>query len=250
MRGLGPAIILIIVLLIGGTGIAVHGWAPAASAASSEEIIPDESIRIRIIAQSDSEEDQAVKRAVRDRVSDEIESWGEMPSTIEEARSFIRSRLEDVQQAADRALEERGADYGAKVELAKVPFPEKSFKGSDYPAGEYEALRITLGQGAGANWWCVLFPPLCLTAATAKDDASAAEAGKPGASSKASAGAKAEAGSKTAAAAKAADSVKGEQAGAGDEGSDSQGASEKPKTEFFLWIMLKKLFAWIGSLFS
>ena len=249
MRGLGPAIILIIVLLIGGTGIAVHGCAPAASAASSEEIIPDESIRIRIIAQSDSEEDQAVKRAVRDRVSAEIESWGEMPSTIEEARSFIRSRLEDVQQAADRALEERGADYGAKVELAKVPFPEKSFKGSDYPAGEYEALRITLGQGAGANWWCVLFPPLCLTAATAKDDASAAEAGKAGASSKAAAGAKGEAGSKSssAAVAKFADSSKGEQAGAE---LVSKGATEKPKTEFFLWVLLKKLFAWIGSLFS
>lgn len=243
MRGLGPAIILIIVLSIVGTAAAVHASAakPQAGAAQTR-LIPDEAIRIRIIAQSDSEEDQAVKRAVRDRVSALIESWGPMPSTIDAARSLIRSHLADVQKTAERTLEEKGADYGATVELAKVPFPDKTFEGTDYPAGEYEALRITLGQGTGANWWCVLFPPLCLTAATAKDDPAPAADAK--ATSAVTSGEKPAKITKTSGEAK----VQAEAAAGADR--NDAGESDKPKTAFFLWILIEKLFAWLGSLFS
>ena len=253
MRGLIPAIISIIVLLIGGTAMAVH-YSPASAYAASgnQGPIPDEAIRIRIIANSDTDEDQAIKRAVRDRVEEEIVSWGKMPTTIDAARELIRSHLQDVQEAADGVLQAKGAEYGAKVELAKVPFPAKTFEGYDYPAGEYEALRVTLGEGKGANWWCVLFPALCLAGATQAEDP-AADAKTQEASDKAPTGQKAkEADGKIQAdAANKAQPVKASaQTTADSAARQGQSDDAKPETKFFLLVLLEKLFAWIGSLFS
>lgn len=249
MRGLGPAIILLIVIIaVGSAAVAAHSSAAAGAAGKSNNaIIPDESIRIRIIAQSDDDEDQATKRAVQARVSALIESWGEMPATIEEARKLIRSHLPDVRKATDRVLKQRGAGYGAKVELGTVPFPDKTFEGEKYPAGDYEALRITLGQGEGANWWCVLFPPLCLTAATAKEDADgSAAAGSAAKTPEASAkNAKVSSCGNDEAAAGTAVS-----AGVKKVSSKTGDSDDKPKTEFFLVVLLKKLFAWLASLFA
>ena len=181
--------------------------------------IPDESIRIRILAHSDSAYDQEIKRAVRGRVEDVILSWGPMPDTYEEARALVSAHLGEIQEAADQALAERGAPYAAAVELGTFAFPAKTFAGEYYEAGEYEALRITLGEGRGSNWWCVLFPPLCITAAVAPDPEEAK-----GAAGKAAAGGPSE-----------------EDGAAGD---------ERPKPRFFLWEMLKKLAHWLGGLFA
>jgi stage II sporulation protein R len=249
MRGLGPAILLFFLLLVGGTALIAQ--TNPAYAGNNMEPIPDEAIRIRIIAQSDSAKDQAIKRGVRDRVAALIETWGRMPTTLGGAKTFLEARLPEVQQAADEALKAQKAPYGASIELSEVPFPAKTFQGKAYPAGKYEALRITLGQGSGANWWCVLFPPLCLTAATAKDDEASERAsaepaktsaksnvhatelvGKAGAANGKTVGAKA--------------SSAQSQVGA----DDAQTSEEKPHAEFFLVVLLKKLFAWIASLFS
>ena len=187
------------------------------ASASSSTLIPEDAIRIRIIANSDNETDQSVKYKVRNEVAKVVESWGSMPDSHDQARDLIRSRLTEIQQRVDDKLRDLDAPYGGRVELAKVPFPEKMFDGSKYAAGDYEALRITLGEGVGTNWWCVLFPPLCLTAATAKDDdATAAEVKPLSASSKES---------------------------------KSSPEGEEPKAKFFLWEILQKLFAFIGSLF-
>lgn len=267
MRSLIPAIILVIVIVIGGTAAASHFSIAAPKASAQEGPIPDEAIRIRIIANSDSDVDQAVKRAVRDRVSEEIVSWGKMPSTIDAARALIRSHLQDVQEAADSVLQAKGADYGAKVELAKVPFPAKTFEGYDYPAGEYEALRVTLGAGEGANWWCVLFPALCLAGAASAEEASAesssavkdakdtqaAQGGQNVQGANASQGGKAGKTSGSSGDAKSAQAVKtSAKAHAGSGVASKQDAPDngKPKTEFFLVVLIKKLFAWIASLFS
>lgn len=249
MRGLIPGLILLIVLSIGGTALAAHYSSAAGEAGANAGPIPDEAIRIRIIAKSDSGEDQAVKRAVRDRVSAVIESWGRMPSTIEEARQLIRSHLPDVQQAADEVLQKKHANYGAKVELGEEPFPAKTFEGAEYPAGNYEALLITLGAGEGANWWCVLFPPLCLAAATSADDASDKQTKTTdGQKAKVSGAAKNAAGDSKSARVVKTSATSRTDSIAADPSADQKG--EKPKTEFFLWVLLKKLFAWIGSLFS
>lgn len=252
-----------------------------APSAEAETIIPSDAIRIRILANSNSAFDQQVKRHVQAEVSSLIVSWGPMPESRNEARAFILSRLPDVRKTVEEALRHFGVTYGSKAVLGKVSFPEKIFGGRTYAAGDYEALRITLGEGVGANWWCVLFPPLCLTAATAESEpkggaekqgvkSGLSRTGKPGtsnnaeeaahnddksagknadaASDKAGKAASKKAGSGTVVSAKAKTAVAA--ASVADNGEDAQAGAEKPEPKFFLWELLRKLFAFLGSLFS
>ncbi len=204
------------------------GSVAAAAASRDWGSIPQDAIRIRILANSDSAFDQQVKQEVRDRVEDVILSWGKMPEEHDEAYRLIASRLDEIQSEADRVLAEQGAPYGAAAELGKVPFPDKIFAGETYAAGEYEALRISLGGGEGANWWCVLFPPLCITAATAEEpETETAAAAAPQSPEKLSA-----------------DGDKAANDAAGPNG------DEQPKPRFFLWEMLKKLGRALHAMFS
>jgi stage II sporulation protein R len=137
-------------------------YMPKTEAVADEAIvIPNEAIRLRILANSDSEADQALKRKVRDAVNERITTWVEELTSIEEARSLIQSRLPEIKQIAEEVVEKEQSTQEVKVEFAKVQFPTKLYGQFLYPAGEYEAILITLGEGKGANWWCVLFPPLC-----------------------------------------------------------------------------------------
>ncbi|WP_349305735.1 stage II sporulation protein R [Bacillus sp. FJAT-49711] len=129
--------------------------------ASDPFVIPGEAIRLRILANSDGEKDQEVKRAIRDEVNKEITTWVQDLTSIDAARSTITSQLEEVEQIAKKELAARNLDYSVKVEFDNVQFPTKLYGQYLYPAGTYEAILITLGEGKGANWWCVLFPPLC-----------------------------------------------------------------------------------------
>ena len=127
----------------------------------SFQVIPDDAIRLRILANSDQEIDQQVKRLVRDAVSEQISSWVEYIDDIDEARQLIKSRIPEITETAKQVV----ATYGEKhvqVEYGEeITFPVKLYDSYLYPAGEYEAVLITIGEGDGANWWCVLFPPLC-----------------------------------------------------------------------------------------
>ncbi|RKP47321.1 stage II sporulation protein R [Cohnella endophytica] len=201
-------------------GLSVLFRASVSASANASRIIPDDAIRIRIIANSDKASDQNIKASVRDDVAAFIKSWGAMPDTQAKARAFIRKHLPQIQAHVDGKLRELNAPYEGVVELAKVPFPEKAFDGATYAAGDYEALRITLGEGSGANWWCVLFPPLCLTAATADDDKAP-----------------------SAAVTKLAATGKAKVADVADV------AEDHPKAKFFLWELLEKLFSLIASWF-
>lgn len=212
-------------------------------AAVAEVSIPQESIRLRILANSDGTGDQLVKRQIRDSVVEQINQWVaglEDPQSLEQARALIRSHLPELNDLVGGELKQRGIDYSYKVELGTVPFPTKMYGGRVYPAGEYEAVRVTLGAGKGQNWWCVLFPPLCFIDA-GSGDAAAAE---PAADKKASAvSAKA---SGDGAAVKAAS---GAAASAGGDGGADAGA-EAPKVKFFVWELLQNLWSWICGLFS
>ncbi|WP_428829595.1 stage II sporulation protein R, partial [Paenibacillus riograndensis] len=143
-------------------------------AAVAEATIPQDSIRLRILANSDAAGDQQVKRQIRDSIVEQMNQWVallEDPQSLEQARTLIRGHLPELNALVARELEERGIDYGYKVELGVVPFPTKMYGGTVYPAGEYEAVRVTLGAGRGQNWWCVLFPPLCFIDAGSGDAA-------------------------------------------------------------------------------
>lgn len=129
--------------------------------AQEETVIPNEAIRLRILANSDSDEDQALKRKVRDAVNAEITQWVQDLTSLEEARNTIKSGLPEIQKIAEEVVAHENETQSVKVDFGKVDFPTKLYGQFLYPAGEYEAILITLGEGEGANWWCVLFPPLC-----------------------------------------------------------------------------------------
>lgn len=126
------------------------------------QVIPDEAIRLRILANSDEESDQEVKHLVRDRVSEIVSSWVENVDKIEKARKLIQHRLPEIDDLVGEVLQETGENINYTVEYGKnITFPMKLYGDYLYPPGEYEAILITLGEGQGSNWWCVLFPPLC-----------------------------------------------------------------------------------------
>lgn len=133
----------------------------AAASANQPVVIPDEAIRLRILANSDRSADQDVKRSIRDEVNANITEWVKDLTSIEEARRVIRSKLPDINRIAKAKLKEQHIDQSVSVSFQKASFPTKLYGNFVYPAGKYEAILITLGEGDGANWWCVLFPPLC-----------------------------------------------------------------------------------------
>ena len=118
-------------------------------------------IRLHVIANSDSETDQDLKLKVRDEIISQVGDLNRKAS-IEESREWLKSQLDDLEKAAESVIRENGCNYSASAELGVRWIPEKSYGDMYFPAGNYEALTITLGKGEGENWWCVLFPPLCL----------------------------------------------------------------------------------------
>lgn len=126
------------------------------------EVIPDEAIRLRILAHSDDDTDQEIKHEIRERVSEHIGAWVEHMTDIDEARERIAAGIDEVEAIAQEVIDEYDKNQHANAEYSdQVTFPHKVYGDYVYPAGEYEAVLITIGEGDGANWWCVLFPPLC-----------------------------------------------------------------------------------------
>ncbi|NRS47681.1 stage II sporulation protein R [Brevibacillus sp. HB2.2] len=123
--------------------------------------IPQESVRLRIIANSDSVQDQWLKREVRDAIVAQMSTWADDIETLEEAEQMIQTQLPVLQQVVDKTVKERGFSYKAVVDFGEVPFPTKLYGSYVYPAGNYRAVRVQIGEAKGQNWWCVLFPPLC-----------------------------------------------------------------------------------------
>ncbi|MDR4935164.1 stage II sporulation protein R [Rossellomorea marisflavi] len=151
-------------LLILSVGTILSLYIPKQEAVTSAQetvMIPEDAIRLRILANSDRDEDQDVKRLVRDEVNKEITSWVSELQDKEEAKSVIKEGLPQLKEIAQDVLKEEGVSQSVAIEFGKVDFPTKLYGQFLYPAGEYEAVLITLGKGEGANWWCVLYPPLC-----------------------------------------------------------------------------------------
>lgn len=118
-------------------------------------------IRLHVIANSDSDEDQNLKLKVRDQIIKEVESL-EQSENIEDSRVYLKEHLKDMEDVADKVIKENGKEYQSKADLGVRWIPAKTYGDMYFPAGNYEALNLTLGEGEGQNWWCVLFPPLCL----------------------------------------------------------------------------------------
>lgn len=127
--------------------------------------LPDQVLRLHILANSDSEADQTLKLQVRDAV---LEQCGELFSPAQdrsEAEAAARDALDLLSQTAQEEVWRRGYDYPVTVSLVEMYFPTRQYQSFTLPAGRYKAVRITIGSGQGHNWWCMLFPQLCLPAA-------------------------------------------------------------------------------------
>ena len=122
--------------------------------------------RLHILAHSDSAEDQACKLAVRDRLLQESGSLLSGAHDQAEAQTLAVECLPLLQAAAQDELIRQGKEYGVRVEVAPCYFNTRVYEEVTLPAGEYPALRVILGEGAGQNWWCVMFPPMCLPSAS------------------------------------------------------------------------------------
>ena len=123
-------------------------------------------IRLHVIANSDSEEDQALKLEVRDRILERAEALYPEHATLEEARAALEESLPELSRIGEQTVKAAGYDYPVTAELTQCWFPTKEYEDFALPAGDYTALRIVIGEGEGQNWWCVAFPPLCLGAAS------------------------------------------------------------------------------------
>ncbi len=121
-----------------------------------EIIIPNDAIRFRVIANSNSVEDQEEKTIIKDKIEQEVYALINGADNTSEVRSLIQDNMEEIEAIVDTYQVPYTISYGNNY------FPSKNYKGVMYPAGNYESLVITLGEGAGNNFWCVLFPPLCL----------------------------------------------------------------------------------------
>lgn len=124
-------------------------------------IIPDESIRIRIVPNSNSIEDQLLKKQVKNNIELRIENDLKSSKTINESRQIIKKNMDNYHQEVKKIIDSTGKNTKFNINYGKHYFPEKKYKGIKYKAGTYESLLITLGNGEGNNWWCVLFPPIC-----------------------------------------------------------------------------------------
>ena len=151
---------LILTLLIGMlTVLPVH----------SEALIYDKVLRLHVIANSNLETDQELKLLVRDAILEETRVLLADTTSREEAKSIIQANMTNLQKIAKSVIKSNGYSYPVSVEFGEEEYPTKSYESCAFPAGEYLSLRIKIGSAEGENWWCVLFPPMCLSAATDKD---------------------------------------------------------------------------------
>jgi len=152
-------IVIAMVILMALSYLPIHG----------ETKVYDTVLRLHVLANSDTPEDQALKLKVRDAVLETTSPLLEGVTTRDGAERVIRNHMDDIKAAAEAVVTQNGASQSVTVTLDMENYPTRNYESCAFPAGEYLSLRVCLGEAEGQNWWCVLFPPLCLSAATEKD---------------------------------------------------------------------------------
>ena len=136
-------------------------WASASESALAEQVL-----RLHVVANSDSERDQALKLLVRDKMLAQASGILDGVSDRQSAEQALAPHLDELVRSAEEVLAAEGCGDAVTVALTDQWFPTKEYDGFSLPAGQYRALRVTIGEGQGRNWWCVVFPPLCLGSVT------------------------------------------------------------------------------------
>lgn len=132
----------------------------------AQEAIASNILRLHILANSDNEEDQNLKLAVRDKVVTMLRKEMKGAKNVKEAKAVVQSRISEIEKIAEAEMHGLGYDYSAKASLDTSYFPIKKYGDLTFPAGEYEALKVNIGKAEGKNWWCVMYPSLCFVDST------------------------------------------------------------------------------------
>ena len=146
--------------------VAALALTSGAVALRTQSQLAEKVVRLHVLANSDSEEDQALKLKVRDAVLEQASEPLRGADSQAEASRRLTDILPELEETARAVITANGYDYSVRAELAETSFPTKEYDGFALPAGEYLALRVLIGEAAGQNWWCVVFPPLCTAAAS------------------------------------------------------------------------------------
>ncbi|HEY8911510.1 MAG TPA: stage II sporulation protein R [Desulfosporosinus sp.] len=169
MRATGIIISMIVFLIIGalwgpiheGSAMEPHSINKSFNEETVPALTPNQLIRFHVLANSDSDQDQALKRAVRDAILKEVSPQLATSQSLEESRLILKKIRPDMEEIGRSVVKAWGKNYTVHTEYGHFSFPTKSYGSLVLPAGDYEALRVVVGEGQGSNWWCVLFPPLC-----------------------------------------------------------------------------------------
>ena len=146
-----------------------------AASLHTQDMLERKMIRLHVIANSDTEEDQSLKLKVRDKVLSAATDILEQAADRQEAQTMLYEALPAIEADATNAIAAEGYDYPVTALLEQTEFPTKDYDAFSLPAGEYTALRVVIGAGQGHNWWCVVYPPLCTTAATDLEETAIAD---------------------------------------------------------------------------
>ncbi|WP_434511275.1 stage II sporulation protein R [Desulfitobacterium sp. AusDCA] len=195
-------------------GKAINSFKQDSSTAAEAQLAahPEELIRFHVLANSDSDEDQALKRAVRDAILKEVSPRLAESHSLEESRKILTDLRPVMEEIGKSVVQAWGKDYEVKTDYGHFPFPTKSYGSLVLPAGDYEAVRVLIGKAEGSNWWCVLFPPLCFV--DIEHSTAVPVDGKPG--------------------------IPIQQGGKKSASKAVQGSSAKPEVKFWIWEKLKK----------
>ena len=156
---------ILILSIVAATLLLVVGLLPV----HGEEQIYNKVVRLHVLANSDSEEDQAVKLAVRDAILDVTVPLLQDCKSKEDAVALLEENRPMLTGTAQAVLQKEGFDQVVTIEMGLEDYPTRTYDSLCFPAGEYVSMRINIGEGEGQNWWCCVFPPLCLGAATVSE---------------------------------------------------------------------------------
>lgn len=151
----------IIFYIITGVIVFLFVWTVVLGNDFLQPSIATKILRFHVIANSDSECDQAVKEDVRDAVGVYLQPLLEEAESLEETKQIVGKNIRSIIEISKKTLREKGYEYEVSARITTTEFPEKSYGSYTFPKGEYEALQIVIGEGSGQNWWCVLYPNMC-----------------------------------------------------------------------------------------
>lgn len=155
-----------IILMVAVTGLLMYLYGEATEGRREQRAIAEQIIRLHVIANSDTEEDQELKMKVKETIVTYLRGEMQDAVSVDEARQAIVEHLPEIEEIATEKMRAEGYDYTAEATLGESYFPVKEYGDLTFPAGDYEALRVRLGKSEGRNWWCVMYPTLCFVDST------------------------------------------------------------------------------------